>query len=173
MRKNEGSLFYSENLIVWFDVWLPVGTYRRYLSYLRDDISVLLYLIFSYIAGGLTRAFSSRTRVVPPHFACLPLHLARLSSSVTPYAAKSRIMLVVLAKFRGYIFVPIRTAQICMPPGGQLSMRKWRDRECTYSIVGLPAFSDMIFYVPAFFYWCSWMWMWANQLKGLPLTIDD
>ena len=57
--------------------------------------------------------------------------------------------MVVLAKFWG-VQLPSghKIAKICMPPGGQLSMRKWRDRECTYSAVGLPAFfndNDIMF----------------------------
>ena len=121
----------------------------------------------------MTHAFSSLPTSCPPHFACLPLHLARFYHQVLPpFAVNSESIMVVLAKFWG-VQLPSghKIAKICMPPGGQLSMRKWRDRECTYSAVGLPAFfndNDIMF--PPFFTEC-WCWMlmmlvWAT-LTGL------
>ena len=104
------------------------------------DTSVLVYFIF-FLSLGFVHELS-------PHFACLLLHLARLSSSVTPIHRK-------FWKHYGSFGKKI---------GGTTSFRSelpkyvcpQADREWTYSIVGLPAFSDIMF--PPFFTECWWCW---------------
>ena len=89
--RNVGRLFYSENLIVWFDVWLIACTI----------LSVIVYFIFFLSWICMTRAFSSRTRVVPP-ILLVSLFISRDYLQVLPpFAANSESIMVVLAKFWG------------------------------------------------------------------------
>ena len=94
----------------------------------------------------MTRAFSSRTYTsCLPQISLVSLFISRdYHQMLPPCAVNSESIMVVLAKKIG------GTTSFRSELPKYVSPR--RDRECTYSIVGLPAFSDIMF--PPFFTEC-------------------